>query len=109
MDRSALYLESLAPLNAGRVRLLDSPKLVSQFCALERRVLGAHDRVDHPNRAGHHDDLSNVVAGVVWLALSKPEPMRISERAMQRAHERPARGTMARRSASRGRNPPWFF
>ena len=26
------------------------------------------DRVDHPNRAGHHDDLSNVTSGALWRA-----------------------------------------
>jgi hypothetical protein len=109
MDRSALYLETLPAFSAARVRLLDNPKLVAQFCALERRVMpGGRDRVDHPNRAGHRDDLANACAGAIWRASAKPEPMRISERAMQRAHERPARGTMARLPASR-RNVPWFF
>jgi hypothetical protein len=67
MDRSALYLETLPLFSAGRVRLLDSERLVSQYAALERRVMpGGRDRVDHPNRSGHHDDLANACAGSLW-------------------------------------------
>ena len=67
MDRSALYLETLPLFSAGRVRLLDSERLVSQYAALERRVMpGGRDRVDHPNRSGHHDDLANACAGALW-------------------------------------------
>jgi hypothetical protein len=100
MDRSALYLETLPVFSAGRVRLIDNTKLVSQFCALERRVMpGGRDRVDHPNRAGHHDDLSNACAGAIWRATAKPEPMRISEKAMARARQ-PTRYS---------RQPRWFF
>jgi hypothetical protein len=100
MDRSALYLEALPVFSAGRVRLIDNTKLVSQFCALERRVMpGGRDRVDHPNRAGHHDDLSNACAGAIWRATAKPEPMRISEKAMARARQ-PTRYS---------RQPRWFF
>jgi hypothetical protein len=36
--------------------------MVSQFVNLERRALGT-ERIDHPQRAGHHDDISVVVAG----------------------------------------------
>jgi hypothetical protein len=88
MDRSALYLEVLPAFSAGRVHLLDSPKLVSQFCALERRVMpGGRDRVDHPNRAGHHDDLANATAGAIWRATARPQPLHISEAAMARARQ----------------------
>lgn len=64
--RSRLYLEFLPILNAGRVDLLDHPKLINQFCALERSTGRGKDYVDHPPRG--HDDLSNAVAGVVWFA-----------------------------------------
>jgi hypothetical protein len=105
MDRSALYLEVLPAFSAGRVRLVDSAKLVGQFCQLERRVMpGGRDRVDHPSRAGHHDDLANACAGAIWRAAAKPEPMRISEKAMARARERPL--------TSRWPSPrrvQWFF
>ena len=67
MNRSTIYLETLPLFTAGRVRLLDNSRLVSQYVALERRVLPAgKDRVDHPNRSGHHDDLSNACAGALW-------------------------------------------
>ena len=103
MDRSALYLEVLPAFSAGRVRLVDSAKLVSQFCALERRVMpGGRDRVDHPNRAGHHDDLSNVAAGVIWRATARPQPLHISKGAMERARQKPSRWPSSRRAR-------WFF
>jgi hypothetical protein len=73
MDRSALYLETLPFYSAGRVRLLDVPRLVSQYTALERRLMpGGWSRIDHPNRTGYHDDLANVVAGALWRATSVP-------------------------------------
>jgi hypothetical protein len=71
MDRSALYLETLPLYSAGRVRLLDVPRLVSQYTSLERRLMpGGWSRIDHPNRSGYHDDLTNVVAGGLWRATS---------------------------------------
>jgi len=103
MDRSALYLEVLPAFSAGRVHLLDSPKLVSQFCALERRVMpGGRDRVDHPNRAGHHDDLANATAGAIWRATARPQPLHISKGAMERARQKPSRWPSSRREH-------WFF
>jgi hypothetical protein len=103
MDRSALYLEVLPAFSAGRVHLLDSPKLVSQFCALERRVMpGGRDRVDHPNRAGHHDDLANATAGAIWRATARPQPLHISKGAMERARQKPSRWPSSRRGQ-------WFF
>ena len=67
MDRSALYLETLPLFSAGRVRLLDSKRLVSQYLALERTVLPAGgQRVNHPNRTGYHDDVANACSGAIW-------------------------------------------
>jgi hypothetical protein len=67
LDKSSLYLELLPRLSAGRVRLVDSDRVISQFCALERRALsGGHDRVDHAR--GGRDDLANAVAGALWCA-----------------------------------------
>jgi hypothetical protein len=102
MDRSALYLEVLPAFSAGRVRLVDNAKLVSQFCALERRVMsGGRDRVDHSVRSGHHDDLSNVAAGVIWRATATPQPLHISKGAMAKARQPgPTRYS---------RQPRWFF
>jgi hypothetical protein len=31
---------------------------------------GGWSRIDHLNRTGHHDDLANVVAGVLWRVMS---------------------------------------
>jgi hypothetical protein len=29
-------------------------------------VEAGHERIDHPNRSGHHDDLANACAGALW-------------------------------------------
>jgi hypothetical protein len=74
VDRSQLYLEAAPAFVSGNVRLVDSPRLVAQFCALERKTQpGGRDRVDHPAHRGARDDLSNAVAGVI-RALSQQEP-----------------------------------
>jgi hypothetical protein len=60
-DRSAAYLDALPLFTSGRARLLDNPRLVSQFAALERRTSSiGKDRVDHG--PGGHDDLCNAAA-----------------------------------------------
>lgn len=65
--KSQIYSEFLPLLNSGRVELLDSPRLVGQLCALERRTSrGGRDTIDHPPNA--HDDLANAVAGALVLA-----------------------------------------
>jgi hypothetical protein len=47
-DRSAVYLDALPLFTAGRARLIDNPRLISQFAALERRTFATgRDRVDH--------------------------------------------------------------
>jgi hypothetical protein len=69
IDRSAIYRNCLPLFTAGRVRLLDSRKLVTQFSGLERRTLsGGKERIDHPDVASAHDDLSNAAAGALVLA-----------------------------------------
>jgi hypothetical protein len=77
-DRSAIYLDSMAAFNSGRVRLLDNQRMVTQFANLERRTSPiGKDRVDHG--PGGHDDLCNSAAGaLVQLAFqdwSKPGAM----------------------------------
>jgi hypothetical protein len=63
-NKSQIYLELLPLVNAQRIRLLDSPRLVAQLVGLERRVArGGRDSIDHMQ--GHHDDLANSVAGVL--------------------------------------------
>jgi hypothetical protein len=65
--KSDLYRELLPAVNAGRVELLEVPRLVAQLVGLERRVArGGHDSVDHA--PGAHDDLANGVAGALVLA-----------------------------------------
>jgi hypothetical protein len=60
-DRSAIYLDVLPKFTSGRVRILENPRLVTQFAALERRTSPiGKDRVDHG--PGGHDDLCNSAA-----------------------------------------------
>lgn len=75
-SKSELYLELLAPLNSGRLRLLDHDRLKNQLCNLERRLArGGRESVDHP--PGQHDDLANAVAGAIIEVIDKTKrPMR---------------------------------
>jgi hypothetical protein len=64
MNRSELYLAFLPLLNAARVDLLDSPRMIGQFVGLERRTSRAgRDTIDHA--PGAHDDIANAVAGAL--------------------------------------------
>jgi hypothetical protein len=66
-DRSAIYADFLPLLTSGRARLLDSSRLITQLCNLERKTAPqGRDRIDHPPNA--HDDLSNSAAGALVLA-----------------------------------------
>jgi hypothetical protein len=60
IDRSGVYLNALPLFTSGQVRLLDSPKLINQFAALERRVFptGRESVIPGPG----HDDLANAAA-----------------------------------------------
>lgn len=70
LNRSQLYLNLLPALNSGGVQLLDHDRAVNQIASLERRVLaGGREAIDHP--PGSHDDVANVIAGVVAIA-SRP-------------------------------------
>lgn len=63
-SKSELYRELLPAINAGRVELLDHPRLVAQLVGLERRTTrGGRESIDHAP-AGR-DDVSNAVAGVI--------------------------------------------
>src|SRR5262249_13083231 len=69
LNRSQLYADCLPLFTASKVRLLDQPRLIAQFCALERKaVAGRADVFDHPRGAGHHDDCANSAAGALVLA-----------------------------------------
>jgi len=60
--KSDLYREFLPKLNAGRVELLDNPRLIRQLLGLERRTArSGKESIDHA--PGGHDDLANAAAG----------------------------------------------
>jgi hypothetical protein len=80
-DRSEIYLAALPLLNARRVSLLDSARLVNQLTALQRRTSsGGRQTVDHPRNGA--DDLSNAAMGAVVLCdgavTSWPMPVIVS-------------------------------
>jgi hypothetical protein len=71
--RSDVYLEAAASYANGRVRLLDHPRSINQLAGLERRVhRGGRDSVGHA--PGQHDDLANVICGIVYLLASASVP-----------------------------------
>ncbi len=72
-DRSAIYGDALPLFTSGRAVLLDNPRLVAQFAALERRAspTGRGDRIDHPR--GGKDDCANSAAGALTLFRSQAE------------------------------------
>jgi hypothetical protein len=71
-DRSAIYSDVVPLFTAGRARLLDNQKLVTQFANLERRASSTgRDRIDHPSGSGSHDDSANSVALALVLAAGK--------------------------------------
>jgi len=82
-DRSQIYLDVLPLFTAGRIRLLDSKRLVHQFASLERRAgsLG-RDKVDHPR--GAHDDLCNSAAGALVRSMSARAPMKVTQQILDR-------------------------
>jgi hypothetical protein len=66
-DRSAIYLDALPLFTSGRVRLLDSKRLVNQFASLERKTSTmGKDKIDHG--PGGNDDLCNAAAGALVRA-----------------------------------------
>jgi hypothetical protein len=65
LSKSEIYLHVLPLFTAGRVRLLDNPRITDQFAGLRRKVgSGGRETVDHVR--GAHDDIANAVAGVLW-------------------------------------------
>jgi hypothetical protein len=72
LTRSEAYLTMLPAINSGKVELLDNPRLISQLCALERRVArSGKDSVDHPR--GGHDDVVNAAALALVAAALMPK------------------------------------
>jgi hypothetical protein len=69
-DRSAIYLDCMPLFTAGRARLIDNPRLVAQFAALERRTFSTgRDRVDHGSSG--KDDACNSAALALVLAAER--------------------------------------
>lgn len=79
MAKSDFYREALPLLTSSKAELLDNPRLVAQFCGLERRTSRAgKDSIDHgPNQ---HDDLANVVAMAIVLAAGGAAPFMVTRR-----------------------------
>jgi hypothetical protein len=78
LTKNEIYAAFLPLLNSGRVELLDSARLISQLCGLERRTRsGGRDSIDHAPNA--HDDLINAAAGALVLAaVEQPKPFAFS-------------------------------
>jgi hypothetical protein len=67
--KSDLYRDMLPAINSRQVDLLDDARLVAQIVGLERRTArGGRDSIGHA--PGAHDDLANVLAGVVAVLAS---------------------------------------
>jgi hypothetical protein len=90
--KSDLFRDLLPLLNAGRIVLPKSDRLVNQLTGLERRTArSGKDSIDHG--PGGHDDLANSVAGAADLVASRPAPMVITPKMIQQvisagAHQR---------------------
>jgi hypothetical protein len=81
--KSDLFRDLLPLLNAGRIVLPKSDRLVSQLCGLERRVgRSGKDSIDHG--PGQHDDLANATAGCAALVGSHKSLPKPSAEMMQR-------------------------
>ena len=64
LSKAEIYSAFAAALNAGRVDLLDHPRLRDQLVALERRVeRSGREVIDAP--WDRRDDLANAVAGAI--------------------------------------------
>jgi hypothetical protein len=67
-DKSEIYLRALPLLTSKRALLLDHNRLRTQLASLERRPLGGHEKVDHPQTASAHDDIANCTCGALVYA-----------------------------------------
>jgi hypothetical protein len=82
-DRSEVYGDVLPLFTSGRVRLIDNPKCAAQFAALERRTFPTgKDRINHPEKGGHHDDLANSAAIALTLAAQRSAAVGVSAATM---------------------------
>jgi hypothetical protein len=100
--KSDIYRDCLPLLNSGKVELLDHPRLIAQFCGLERRTArSGKDSIDHA--PGGHDDVANAVAGaLVFAAEDKSAWMKNCALVAAEARMRPPyrRPLIERRNAS---------
>lgn len=72
LAKTEIYRQVLPLLMGARVELLDEERLRRQFLGLERRTArGGRDSIDHG--PGAHDDVANVVAGVLIAVVGQPE------------------------------------
>jgi hypothetical protein len=73
--KSEIYVDLLSLITAGRIELLDNPRLSAQLCGLERRTArSGKDSIDHC--PGAHDDVANAVAGcLIGLDLDRRQPL----------------------------------
>jgi hypothetical protein len=115
-NSSELFRQALPIITSQRCRLLDHERATAQFVNLERRALAAGgERISHPNRSGHHDDVAVVIAGCL-VALSAPMSnadgwLRLYERLAREAHgggDIPAPGS-ERDDVRAGDGQPWSF
>jgi hypothetical protein len=71
LNRSEIYMESLPLFNAGRIRLLDNARIISQLAGLVRKASpSGRSLVDHI--PGASDDCSNSACGALVLTTAKP-------------------------------------
>lgn len=75
LTRSEVYLEVLPHFAAGRVELLDIPRLATQLASLHRRARpGGREEVNHPAAGGSHDDAANAACGAFAMANKGRQP-----------------------------------
>ena len=75
LNSSQLYVEMVGPLSDGKVEIPDDDRLVRQLKALQCKVVpGGADKVLSGKADRSHSDLSNAVAGAVWLADQREAP-----------------------------------
>lgn len=84
--KSDLYRELLPGVNAGRVELLEHPRLKAQLVGLERRVSRVgKDSIDHA--PGGRDDVANAAAGALVLALGAGDGPPLGEEIVEPAED----------------------
>jgi hypothetical protein len=99
-------MDTLPIFTSGRARLLDNPKLISQFASLERLTFSTgRERID-PGPG--HDDLANSAAIALSLLDLKKSLHVSSETVAAVSRQMPDRYGRPNRFSQRGR-PPMVF